>query len=181
MLYCKNMKIPITDKFLWFLYDCIESLDKMHHDLAQSRSMYEVVYPDSANLRRAYETEKSRRQFGQFVRYLQERGYIKTKALEGTDGIMITRKGAEKALRAKWKLKEKTRRKDGKWIMMIFDIPENKRRLRNFLRFALIDMGYQQLQKSVWVCPYDTYKETEEIIIRLRVAPYVRLFLIKEL
>lgn len=174
------MKLSITDKFLWQLYDFIEKLDDAHHFLSSPRTMPEVVYPEMAKLRREYQKQKARRNFSQFINYLSEQGYIRIKSLEATKGIILTRKGAKKALRAKRRTKEKQKRKDGHWVMIIFDIPENKRSLRDFLRSALIELGYMPLQKSVWVCPYDVYQETEEAIKTYKVIRYVKLFLIKE-
>jgi len=43
---------------------------------------------------------------------------------------------------------------DGRWRILIFDIPENQRRKRDILRTKLTDLGFHQLQKSVWITPY---------------------------
>ena len=37
----------------------------------------------------------------------------------------------------------------------MFDIPENKHAVRDRLRRTLSTMGFVQLQKSVWIFPYD--------------------------
>jgi len=39
---------------------------------------------------------------------------------------------------------------DGKWRLVIFDIPEKRRVVRNVLRRQLINWGFQRLQHSVW-------------------------------
>jgi hypothetical protein len=175
-----NMKLPITDAFLWSLYNCIEEVERTYSLLAPPRTMYQYVYRDRIRLRREYERQKAKTHFSQFIRNLQTKGYIKVKSFEGTKGVTLTPKGAERVLQVKRKLKEKKKRKDGKWIMIIFDIPEKKRRARELLREALVDLGYQKLQQSVWVCPYDVYEETEEAIRSYYTIPYVRMFLIKE-
>ena len=64
--------------------------------------------------------------------------------------------------------------------MIIFDIPEKRRQDRDLLRDALVDMGYQKLQQSVWVCPYDAYGETEKAVREYQIIPFVKLFLIEE-
>ena len=49
---------------------------------------------------------------------------------------------------------------DGKWRIVIFDIPENKRRhMRDAMRQKLKKIGFYQMQKSVWVFPYPCEKE----------------------
>ena len=53
---------------------------------------------------------------------------------------------------------------DGRWRIVIFDIPESRRLLRQRLRDALFQIGYVKLQNSVWVHPFDS----EEILILLK-------------
>jgi hypothetical protein len=174
------MKLPITDRFLWDLYNCIQEVHRTYDLLAPPRSMYQYVYRDRIRLRREYERQKAKKGFNQFVGSLQRQGYIKVKALEGVRGVILTPKGAERVLRVKRKLKEKRKRKDGKWVMTIFDIPEKQKKMREMLREALVDLGYEKLQQSVWVCPYDVYEETQEAVRSCRAVPYVKLFLIEE-
>lgn len=175
------MKLPITDKFLWDLYGCIEKIEKTYDLISPPRSVRQYLYRDMVRLRKEYERRRARRSFSQFIHYLQTQGYIKIKALEGVKGVMLTPKGSERVLKVKRKLKARKKRKDGKWIMIIFDIPEKIKMAREFLRDALVDLGYEQLQKSVWVCPYDVYEETEEAIRSYKIIPYVKLFLIEEI
>jgi hypothetical protein len=44
---------------------------------------------------------------------------------------------------------------DKKWRVIIFDIPENKKRVREQVRHILSSAGFIRLQDSVWVFPYD--------------------------
>jgi len=177
----KSMKLPITDKFLWDLYNYIEKASRAYDLVAPPRSLYQYVYRDTIRLKKEYAREKARRSFSQFMSYLQERGYIKIKSLEGTKGVMLTPKGSERILQVKRRLAIGKKRKDGRWIMITFDIPEKQRKARDFLRDALIDMGYQKFQESVWVCPYDVYNETEEAVRSYQIIPCVKLFLIEEI
>lgn len=52
---------------------------------------------------------------------------------------------------------------DGKWRIVMFDIPENLRRIRNLLRLKLKQFGFYQLQESVWIFPYDCLKEIDQL------------------
>lgn len=56
--------------------------------------------------------------------------------------------------RAAFKFK-RPKRWDNKWRMVIFDIPEKKRRIRDEIRQIFIEAGFIKLQNSVWVYPYD--------------------------
>jgi DNA-binding transcriptional regulator PaaX len=44
---------------------------------------------------------------------------------------------------------------DKKWRIIIFDIPEKKRILRQEVRRIFQEAGFERLQDSVWVYPYD--------------------------
>ena len=59
---------------------------------------------------------------------------------------------------------QKPKRWDGKWRVMIFDIPERLKRVRNQLTLLLRQAGFERLQDSVWVYPYDC----EDVITLLK-------------
>jgi len=174
------MKLPITEKFLLDVYSYIEKIDKTS-DLFASRTMKEVCCPYLYELKNQYKRKQTKQQFSQLIYHLKKNGYIKIKNLEQNEGIILTKKGAEKVLKAKLKIKNKKKRSDEKWQMIIFDIPEEKRYLRNLLREKLLLLKYRMLQRSIWVCPYDVQKETEFILRKYSLDPYVKLFLIKEI
>ncbi len=44
---------------------------------------------------------------------------------------------------------------DKKWRVLIFDIPERRKVTRNRVRAVLSRLGFERLQDSVWVYPYD--------------------------
>jgi DNA-binding transcriptional regulator PaaX len=44
---------------------------------------------------------------------------------------------------------------DGKWRVIVFDISEKKRKLRDEIRGVFVRVGFKRLQDSVWVYPYD--------------------------
>ncbi|MEK7669306.1 MAG: hypothetical protein AAB350_01805 [Patescibacteria group bacterium] len=48
----------------------------------------------------------------------------------------------------------KNKKWDGKWRVLIFDIPESRRFDRTNIRQALISIGFMRLQDSVWIYPY---------------------------
>lgn len=50
---------------------------------------------------------------------------------------------------------EKPKRWDKKWRVIIFDIPEKRKRLREQIRKTLTTIGFRRLQDSVWIFPYD--------------------------
>jgi len=71
---------------------------------------------------------------------------------------------------------EKQKSWDKKWRIVIFDIPEKKRRsMRDAMRFKLQLLGFYQMQKSVWVCPYPCEKEIQLVCEVFDINPYVNL------
>ncbi len=173
------MILPITDKFLLSVYDYSEKLDETF-DLFAPKTMKEVCCPSLYELKKQYKRRKAKQNFDQLIYYLKKRGYIKIKNLKQNKGIVLTKKGTEKVLRAKFKT-NKEKRSDGKWQMIIFDIPEEKRYLRDLLREKLRFLKYKMLQQSIWICPYNVSEETELILGKYSLDPYVKLFLIEEI
>jgi len=53
-----------------------------------------------------------------------------------------------------WKI-DKPRKWDKRWRMLVFDIPEHRRSLRERVRLTLLNIGFIKLQDSVWIYPYD--------------------------
>jgi CRISPR-associated endonuclease Cas2 len=62
---------------------------------------------------------------------------------------------------------------DRKWRIVIFDVPEQKRKIRNELRRAMKLYGFQQLQQSVWVYPHPCDEFVKLIKQHLGIAPDV--------
>lgn len=69
----------------------------------------------------------------------------------------LTQKGEKfAALMGEGKLvPKKPKTWDGKWRVLIFDIPERRKRTREQIRRTLLALGFKHLQDSVWVYPYD--------------------------
>lgn len=83
----------------------------------------------------------------------------------GEQCIRLTEKGRQELLR--YQLKEKSLEKrswDGKWRLIIFDIEEKKRGLRDGLRQQMQAFGFEKLQDSVWAYPY----ECEQVVTLLK-------------
>lgn len=173
------MKLPITDKFLLDVFNFCQGVDRAFDPFAP-RTLKDALLPDLFNFRREYRRRLERKRFNNLLYYLKRSGYIKISNTEEKQGIMLTLKGARKALKMKLRNTLKKRRKDEKWVMIIFDIPEKKRGLRDMLRQFLVVLGYEKLQESVWVSPYDVFNETSDFLHGYDLGSYVKLFLIEE-
>ena len=60
---------------------------------------------------------------------------------------------------------KKPKRWDEKWRLLIFDIPERRRYTREKVRNTLQMIGFERLQDSAWVYPYDC----EDLVTLLKV------------
>lgn len=95
---------------------------------------------------------------------LLEAGYIKYQK----DGYLsLTKKGEDKLqdLEKRNYVLKKPKIWDKKWRVLIFDIKEERRALRDKVRSTLVSVGFVRLQDSVWVFPYDC----EDLITLMKV------------
>jgi len=92
--------------------------------------------------------------------------------LEYRDKVLRLTPAGEKELR-RLRMREyvvpKPKRWDHKWRVLIFDIPEKRKSLRNKIRHTLVSLGFIRLQDSVWLYPYDC----EDLITLLKAEFYV--------
>lgn len=68
---------------------------------------------------------------------------------------------------------EKPSKWDKKWYIVVFDVPEHKRQIRDVLRNKLKALGFGMLQASVWISPYPCLGDVEEIVKLYNLKPYV--------
>jgi DNA-binding PadR family transcriptional regulator len=88
---------------------------------------------------------------------LKDAGLIIFKKTEKGNFAELTEKGKAKLRKLElcdFKLK-KTPIWDGKWRVLIFDIKNKRKGLRDKIRLTLKKIGFIYLQRSVWVYPYD--------------------------
>lgn len=71
----------------------------------------------------------------------------------------------------------KPKKWDGNWRVVIFDIPEKIKQVREALRMHLRHLGFHELQKSVFVCPFPCADEINQIINFYDVSKYVRVLM----
>lgn len=183
------MKLPFTEKFLWDLYKFLKLTGDALNEIASmsSHSFFTRIgrwsYPNYLGIKKREENKLGKERVVRLIKYLKYNGYLYVQKDKNKNAIILTPKGAEKILEIKRKIKGPTltKRKDGKWQMVIFDIPEDIRKRRDYFRAGLKRLKYQQLQQSIWICPYDVLKDTQELIKYFKLGSFVRLLLIEEI
>lgn len=68
---------------------------------------------------------------------------------------------------------------DKKWRLVIFDIPDKKKKERNAFSEKLKDSGFYPLQESVFIYPHDCQDEIDFICGFLFIEAYVNYFVIE--
>jgi hypothetical protein len=63
---------------------------------------------------------------------------------------------------------------DGKWRIVLFDIPEGKRPIRDYLRGVLKRQGFQEFQRSMWVWPYRLPAFMKKVLADPQMRKYTR-------
>lgn len=86
------------------------------------------------------------------LKRLRERGLIEL--IDDEELVFrLTDQGKDKAL---WqKIKESNEKWDGRWRLVVWDIPEKRRVARDLLRFKLKQLGFIRWQKSIWASKID--------------------------
>lgn len=121
----------------------------------------------------------ARRGLKEQLGYLKRQGYARVKKGEGDTvaEIRLTALGKRRVIaRAFGELEiEPPDVWDGKWRMVLFDIPNRHKWAREGLRERLKRMGLYRLQKSVFIFPYPCEEEISFLADIYSVSRYVRM------
>lgn len=116
-----------------------------------------------------------RSNFSEKIRYLKRQGLIED-FVEGKEKfIEITSKGLSRIERFKDRetIIERPRKWDGKWRLVIYDVPKKYDNERGYFRSDLIANGFQKIQESVYVHPFECATAVNKLSSRLNISQYV--------
>ena len=122
--------------------------------------------------------------FRRTLKYLDNQKYIRIYQKDGKDVVEIKQKGKKKLLAYKFdeiSVLSGRHNWDKKWRIVMFDIPEKKKRARNALCRKLKEMGFIELQKSVLVAPYECREEVDFIGEYFSVRGYINYVLVDKI
>jgi len=117
------------------------------------------------------------------------------KQLEKKELIQIKRKGNEVYVAVKnkdnvsilkYSLKEilnlkKKKNWQGRWFLVVFDVPEEERNKRDYLRRFLKEIGFYPYNQSVYVFPYECEKEISLIKKIVEGGKYINYIIAEKL
>ena len=108
---------------------------------------------------------------------LERQGLIYVEERGGKQYARTTKTGEQ--LLALSKGMARARRWDKRWRVVLFDIPERRRAVRDGLRRFMSDYGFVRLQDSVWIYPHDCEESIELAKAHFRLGASV-LYMITE-
>lgn len=107
-----------------------------------------------------------RKQLYHVLRRLRLNDMIKTIQRQNNAKIILNKKGKTKWLKSQFdNLELKTsKRWNKKWRIVLFDIPETQKKIRDSFRQKLKDLGFLEFQKSVFIYPFSCQDEINFVI-----------------
>ncbi|MBI2327945.1 hypothetical protein HYU92_06535 [Candidatus Curtissbacteria bacterium] len=121
-----------------------------------------------------YRTNLNRSSLYRSIQQLKEKGYLETPKSGRKILLKLTDKGKQEVLLKKLLEDENW---DGKWRIVIFDIPEKHRKLRNTLRGKLKEWQFIKWQKSVWASKKDIADQMRKFIKDVGLDDWVKVFI----
>ena len=110
------------------------------------------------------------------VSSLEEHQFIRYRRRGEWWNIELTEKGkiaAQKVGLNDLRIK-KLKKWDQKWRVILFDIPEEKRVGRDALRRKIKELGFTELQKSVFIYPYPCRKEIDIVLKFFKIKKFTQ-------
>jgi CRISPR-associated endonuclease Cas2 len=160
----KQKKLTFTSQLLLFLLAAEDVLTPL-------MSPYELRKRALFGSRQSY-----RNTLNKFIR----KGWIKYAEENGEKRMVLTQEGVLEALLTKAMMPE-PEEWDGKWRIVMFDIPEEQKEKRHLLRTLLKKNNFYQLQASVYIYPYPLNREAKRYLEETGLIKYIRMIKVEEM
>ncbi|MBU6388719.1 CRISPR-associated endonuclease Cas2 [Patescibacteria group bacterium] len=89
---------------------------------------------------------------------LKQKGEIEFEERDGKRYVRLTERGEEALAFGQQKLQlanSRPRKWDRRYRLVMFDVPEKRKKIRERLRFHMQEVGFLRVQDSAWLYPYD--------------------------
>jgi len=96
-----------------------------------------------------------KKSYRDLVKRMTKEGHVQRVLIEGMVHFRITQKGRQQLIKNYPAIKMREKKWDGFWRVVVFDVPEEKRKERDALRLQLKKLGFGRLQDSTYLSPYD--------------------------
>lgn len=118
---------------------------------------------------------KEKKKYYATIARLSKYGFITKKRKNGQLSIKLTSKGVVKLQRIVWKTGKHKKMKTKELCLVIFDIPEERRKMRDLFRKCLYELGFYRLQKSVFISYFDVCQEIKELVKSCELEKHVKI------
>ncbi len=175
------MRFSLTDKILLFFADYS---DFYHASFSIKNVLHftsgdPILHSKHIWMKKYIENKKTRKKLFDTMYGMYKRNLLRKIISKKSSGYIISPKGQQKVFCIQCKNLGKKKLAHGEWLMVFFDIPETKRSVRNMLRRYLKILGFDQLQKSIWVSSYDVSHEVNKVVDRYRIMKNVYILKVK--
>lgn len=118
----------------------------------------------------------NKKDLGRIIKRLQKQEMLEVQEDRGKIRFIITEKGKRRLLEYDFEnLELKTKKRDGKWRLIIFDIPEDKKKNRDAFSKKLREIGCIRLQDSVYASAFPCKGEIDFLCHFLEISDFVTL------
>ena len=118
----------------------------------------------------------NKKQVTKIVKRLKNQQMIALKEKDGKLAMQVTEKGKKRLLQYDFEdMKLKSNKRDDNWRLVIFDIPNKKKVSRDLFRKKLKQLGFIQLQESVFATPFFCKDEIDFLCHYLLISDYVTI------
>ncbi len=112
--------------------------------------------------------------------YLHKKGYIRSEDKQGKRLIKLTKQGKLKTLLLKFDV-DKTRAWDGKWRVVMYDIPQSVSHLRFLLIHQLRKLEFVKLQGSVYISPFVLNDSAMKYLKTTGLMEFIRILTVEKI
>ena len=149
--------------------------------LLAAKKDFEAVFPKPTQFKKDL-LFSSYAEFKNMVYHLRRQKWVEIVKRNNERFIRLTKHGEIEALLAKARLPQAQRaRWDGKWRVVIFDIPEDSSPQRDLLRRLLKKNDFFKLQASVFVSPHPLNREAIDYLKESGLINFIRILKVEEM
>ncbi|MBL8030577.1 MAG: hypothetical protein JNN11_05005 [Candidatus Doudnabacteria bacterium] len=120
------------------------------------------------------------RHYRSTIAQMRERGLVTVSTLNGQKFITCTKKGQLELLINK-AVRNRIKKWDHKWRLIIFDIPEKHREKRDQLRWILKKNDFIKFQASVFISPYPLNTDAINYLKQSGLIDFIRILQVSKI
>lgn len=142
-----------------------------------------VALPGMAQVLNMFMKNDKKYRFRSTLYRLKSKKMVTMYYKDNEEVVEITEKGKKRLLKYEFnEMKIKIpKRWDGLWRIVIFDIPEKRKKVRNAINLKLKELGFYPIQKSTFIFPYECRNEIDFVAEHFFARKYINYIVAKEI